>query len=312
MRIPEDEWRGKDTSLTHLKVFGCDSFIKVKDVYGEAMKCKFIGKGSNEMQNNFQDMKSHQVIRSRDITFVDSIYGAKSMTDSKNVASLQSIGFGSKSLRALASSKEEARDSTGTKIPPESPGALSKVLSLSTKLFVLTKNGEPVLFRSLEISSGKNASQSLSMFMVKEEQDGSKSCEDDYNQVGDEREVEFLRSFNWHPSKLIMDDGVLPEEGYSQFNDVSSGYLGYTMKMQMSRIKVIKGCQVMMTGIRKKNYVYTLEAKVITFGVQKHRGSKQVGLKQLGHKQVGFKQLGHKQVEFKQLGPCVKTGVHGV
>ncbi|GKC98786.1 hypothetical protein Tco_1169061 [Tanacetum coccineum] len=29
--------------------------------------------------------------------------------------------------------------------------------------------------------------------------------------------------------------------------------------------------------------------------VQKHGGSKQVGLKQLGSKQVGFKQLGHKQ-----------------
>ncbi|GJT57577.1 hypothetical protein Tco_0992631 [Tanacetum coccineum] len=36
---------------------------------------------------------------------------------------------------------------------------------------------------------------------------------------------------------------------------------GYTMKMQMGRIKAIKGCRVMMTGIRKKNYVYTLEAK---------------------------------------------------
>ncbi|GKF56385.1 hypothetical protein Tco_0166725, partial [Tanacetum coccineum] len=56
--------------------------------------------------------------------------------------------------------------------------------------------------------------------------------------------------------------------------------------------------------------------------VQKHGGSKQVGLnklgskqvgfKQLGHKQVGFKQLGHKQVGFKQLGPGVETGVHGV
>nr|GEZ78474.1 retrovirus-related Pol polyprotein from transposon TNT 1-94 [Tanacetum cinerariifolium] len=51
-----------------------------------------------------------------------------------------------------------------------------------------------------------------------------------------------------------------------------------------------------------KNCVYTLKAKVMTFGVQKHRGSKQVGFKQLGHKQVGFKQLG--------LG--VQTGVHGV
>ncbi|GJY86231.1 retrovirus-related pol polyprotein from transposon TNT 1-94 [Tanacetum coccineum] len=48
---------------------------------------------------------------------------------------------------------------------------------------------------------------------------------------------------------------------------------GYTVKMQMGRIKVIKGCRIMMTGIRKKNCVYTLEAKVITFGVQKHGGA---------------------------------------
>nr|GFC25346.1 retrovirus-related Pol polyprotein from transposon TNT 1-94 [Tanacetum cinerariifolium] len=44
--------------------------------------------------------------------------------------------------------------------------------------------------------------------------------------------------------------------------------------------------------------------------VQKHGGSKQVGLKQLGSKQVGFKQLGVKQVGFKQLGHSVETGVH--
>ncbi|GKA98516.1 hypothetical protein Tco_0826453 [Tanacetum coccineum] len=58
----------------------------------------------------------------------------------------------------------------------------------------------------------------------------------------------------------------------------------------------------MMTEIRKKNCVYTLEAKVMTFGVQKHGDSKQVRFKQLGVKQVGF----------KQLGPDVETGVHGV
>ncbi|GJR34595.1 nucleic acid-binding, OB-fold protein [Tanacetum coccineum] len=56
--------------------------------------------------------------------------------------------------------------------------------------------------------------------------------------------------------------------------------------------------------------------------VQKHGGSKQVGLKQLGskqvgfkqlgQKQVGFKQLGQKQVGFKQLGPGVETRFHGV
>ncbi|GJV79239.1 zinc finger, CCHC-type containing protein [Tanacetum coccineum] len=87
---------------------------------------------------------------------------------------------------------------------------------------------------------------------------------------------------------------------------------GYSVKMRMGRIKMIKGCRVMMTEIRKKNCMYTLEAKVMTFGVQKHEGSKQVGLKQLSSKQIGFKQLGHKQVGFKQLGPGVETEVHGV
>ncbi|GKE99760.1 hypothetical protein Tco_0023111 [Tanacetum coccineum] len=46
----------------------------------------------------------------------------------------------------------------------------------------------------------------------------------DVHQVGDEREVEVLGSFNWPSSELITDDGVLPERGYSQFNDFSSGY----------------------------------------------------------------------------------------
>ncbi|GJS82690.1 hypothetical protein Tco_0749231 [Tanacetum coccineum] len=60
---------------------------------------------------------------------------------------------------------------------------------------------------------------------------------------------------------------------------------GYTVKMQIGRIKVIKGCRVMITRLGKKNCVHTLEAKVMTFGVQKHGDSKQVGFKQLGVKQ---------------------------
>ncbi|GJR94960.1 hypothetical protein Tco_0267134 [Tanacetum coccineum] len=48
---------------------------------------------------------------------------------------------------------------------------------------------------------------------------------EDVHQVGDEIEVEVLRSFNWPPSELIKEDGFLPERGYSQFNNVSSGYL---------------------------------------------------------------------------------------
>ncbi|GJW82276.1 retrovirus-related pol polyprotein from transposon TNT 1-94 [Tanacetum coccineum] len=59
--------------------------VKVKDVCGEAMKCTFIGNGSDEIQYSFRDTKSHRVIRSKDITFVDSIYGARSATDSSSL-----------------------------------------------------------------------------------------------------------------------------------------------------------------------------------------------------------------------------------
>nr|GEW41916.1 hypothetical protein [Tanacetum cinerariifolium] len=110
-------------------------------------------------------------------------------------------------------------------------------------------------------------------------------------------------------TKLVMDSGrsyhmTHIRDFLYNFKGLDGGLvqLGYTVKMQMGRIKVIKGCRVMMIRIRKKNCVYTLEEKVMTFGVQTHRGPKQVGLKQLGTKQVGF----------KKLNPGVETGVHGV
>nr|GEX38901.1 retrovirus-related Pol polyprotein from transposon TNT 1-94 [Tanacetum cinerariifolium] len=46
-------------------------------------------------------------------------------------------------------------------------------------------------------------------------------------------------------------------------------------------------CRVMMTGIKKKNCVYTLKAKVMTFGAQKYGGSKQFGFRQLSSKKLG-------------------------
>ncbi|GKB32334.1 hypothetical protein Tco_0871735, partial [Tanacetum coccineum] len=75
---------------------------------------------------------------------------------------------------------------------------------------------------------------------------------------------------------------------------------GYTVKMQMGRIKHGGSKQV---GFKQLGH------KQVWF---KQLGSKHVEFKQLGDKQVGFKQLGHNQVGFKQLGPGVETGVHGV
>ncbi|GKC92978.1 retrovirus-related pol polyprotein from transposon TNT 1-94, partial [Tanacetum coccineum] len=148
IRGGNDEGR-KDTSLTHLKVFGCDSFVKVKDICGEAIKCTFIGSGSDEMRYNFWDTKSHQVIRSRDITFVDSIYRVRSFEDSGR------------------SDEEYSEDEASYK----EGGFETPQKAIIEEMVSLEKNKTCSLVR---ISAGKKASQSLWMFMVKEEQDGSK------------------------------------------------------------------------------------------------------------------------------------------
>ncbi|GJR26360.1 retrovirus-related pol polyprotein from transposon TNT 1-94 [Tanacetum coccineum] len=185
LRIPEEEWRGKDTSLTHLKVFGCDSFVKVKDVCEEAMKCTFIGSGSDEMRYSFWDTKSHQVIQSKDITFVDSIYGARSATYSsslmKTIQKKPRLSENSGSFEDSGKSDEEYSEDgasskeEGSEIPHvrrstrESKAPWKK--AIIEEMVSLEKNQTCSLVR---FPAGKKASQSLWMFRVKEEQDGSK------------------------------------------------------------------------------------------------------------------------------------------
>nr|GEW81567.1 hypothetical protein [Tanacetum cinerariifolium] len=300
LRILEEEWRGKDTSS-----------------------------GSDEMRYSFRDTKSHQVIQSKDITFVDLIYGARSTTDSsifikliqksqvvlvdipKSLAENDNIvaehGLSSKITQSPGGSSDTSERSENNESFEDSErsdeeyskdGASSKVggsetphvrrsnresrapirYSPSANYLLLTGNGKPESYsealsskesvqwkkaineeivsleknqtRSLvRLPAGKKASQSLWMFRVKEEQDDNKRYkarlvvkgfqhkrEVEYNaifssvvkmttirytkslihlmknlKVGDEREVEVLRNFNWPPSELLTEDGVLPE-----------------------------------------------------------------------------------------------------
>nr|KYP45462.1 Retrovirus-related Pol polyprotein from transposon TNT 1-94 [Cajanus cajan] len=72
--IPEEEWQSKDVSLSHLKVFGCVSYVRVRDadrdkLNPKARKCIFIGYEENDMGYRFWDDQNRKIIRSRDVTF---------------------------------------------------------------------------------------------------------------------------------------------------------------------------------------------------------------------------------------------------
>nr|GEU56183.1 hypothetical protein [Tanacetum cinerariifolium] len=205
LHIPEEEWRGKDTSLVHLKVFGCDSFVKVKDVCEEAMKCTFIGSGSDEMRYSFQDTKSHQKSQVVLVDIPDKRAENDSIvSDGLSLEITQSPGGSSDTSERSKNSKriedsgrldeEYSKDRASCKeggsktlhIENDKPKSYSEALSskvsvqlkkaIIEEMVLLEKNQTCSLVR---LPAGKKASQSLWMFRVKEEQDVSKRLRHD-------------------------------------------------------------------------------------------------------------------------------------
>nr|GEV75445.1 protein kinase-like domain, phloem protein 2-like protein [Tanacetum cinerariifolium] len=195
-RIPEEEGQGKEVSLTHLRVFGCDSYVKVKDVArdkldAKSVKCTFIGYGSDEMGYRFWDSKSHKVVRSIDVTFnEDSLYGAKAVTYSSNLTkpnqkdqvvledSLENLanksivtkdGLNEEDSKDRASSKERGSETPQLRRSTRESRAPVRY-SPSADYFLLIENGEPESYS--EALSSKEFSKWV--FKVKEEQDGKK------------------------------------------------------------------------------------------------------------------------------------------
>nr|GEW99206.1 retrovirus-related Pol polyprotein from transposon TNT 1-94 [Tanacetum cinerariifolium] len=84
-RILEEEWQGKEVSLAHLKLFGCDSYIKVKDVARDKLDAK---------DDTFNE---------------DSLYGAKAATTSCNLTKpYRKDQVVKKTLKMMHSSRKEA------------------------------------------------------------------------------------------------------------------------------------------------------------------------------------------------------------
>ncbi|KAL8112467.1 hypothetical protein AgCh_019972 [Apium graveolens] len=88
-KIPEEEWQEKEVNLSHLRVFGYVSYVRVKDSDRDkldlkAKKCIFIGYGSDDIGYHFWDELTKKVVRSRDVTFNENaVYKDKLVVDSE-------------------------------------------------------------------------------------------------------------------------------------------------------------------------------------------------------------------------------------
>nr|GEZ00487.1 hypothetical protein [Tanacetum cinerariifolium] len=142
--IPEEEWPGKDTSLTQLMVFGCDSFVKL---------------------SGYEESPGYPKQR-------------------YYICGLDLWSQGSENSGSFEDSRDQMKNTLKIEHPPRREAL--RLHRYTKSLIHLVKN-------------------------LKNEEPCS-----DVHQVGDERKVKVLRSFNWPPSELIMDDGVLPERASSK------------------------------------------------------------------------------------------------
>ncbi|GKC28320.1 hypothetical protein Tco_1035614, partial [Tanacetum coccineum] len=243
LHIPEEEWRGKDTSRT-LKV----AQMKCDTAFGIRRVTRLSEAEMLHLRTQFIELENDNIVAEHGLSLeiTQSLGGSSNTSEgSKKSESFKDSGRSDEEYsKDGASSKEGGFETPHVRRSTRESRALVRY-SPSANYLLLIENGEPESFSeafhskesvqwkkaiieemvSLEknqmcslvrLLAGKKALQSLWIFRVQEE---------DVHQIGDEREVEVLRSFNCPPSELITEDGVLPERGYSQFNDVSSGYL---------------------------------------------------------------------------------------
>ncbi|KAE8705429.1 hypothetical protein F3Y22_tig00110429pilonHSYRG01213 [Hibiscus syriacus] len=76
--IPEEVWSIKEINLSHLRVFGCISYVHINSpernkLDAKSNKCIFVGYGGDEFDYQFWDYENRKIIRSRDVIFNENV-----------------------------------------------------------------------------------------------------------------------------------------------------------------------------------------------------------------------------------------------
>jgi len=76
--LSEEVWRGKEVQLSHLKVFGCVSYVHIDSdarnkLDAKSKKYLFIGYGDEKFGFRFWDDQNRKIIRSRNVIFNEKV-----------------------------------------------------------------------------------------------------------------------------------------------------------------------------------------------------------------------------------------------
>ncbi|RVW95743.1 Retrovirus-related Pol polyprotein from transposon TNT 1-94 [Vitis vinifera] len=77
-RLPKEVWSGKEVKFSHLKVFGCVSYVHIdfdarSKLDAKSKICFFIGYGDEKFGYRFWDEQNRKIIRSRNVIFNEQV-----------------------------------------------------------------------------------------------------------------------------------------------------------------------------------------------------------------------------------------------
>ena len=77
-KILEEVWSEKEVNISHLKVFGCISYVHIDSAERSKLDAKsnkrvFVGYGGDEFGYRFWDYENRKIIRSRDVIFNENV-----------------------------------------------------------------------------------------------------------------------------------------------------------------------------------------------------------------------------------------------
>lgn len=162
-QLPEEVWSGKEVKLSHLRIFGCVSYILIDSnsrdkLDPKARKCYFIGYGSDMYGYRFWDDQNKKVIRSRNVTFNENLfYKDKFSAESTCAGKLSEIPEKATLEEISESDVANRNQSTGVEVesapelstPPRRSNRISVPpdrYSPSLHYLLLTDAGEPECF----------------------------------------------------------------------------------------------------------------------------------------------------------------------
>ncbi|GKD43511.1 hypothetical protein Tco_1268156 [Tanacetum coccineum] len=160
LRIPEEEWRGKDTTLAHLKVIRSRDITFVDSIYGaksatdSSSLTKPIQKSQVVLVDIPENLTENDIIVAEhglSLEITQSLGGSSYISEeSENSRSFEDSGISDEEYSENGASSKEGGSET-PHVQRSTRESMAPVrYSSSANYLLLTENGEPVLFRSLE------------------------------------------------------------------------------------------------------------------------------------------------------------------